>query len=148
MIPTWPALIAIAAYGAGAGFGLAIATLFWRALRAAPVDWTGLIVDEATGKASHSKLGVHGFNVVALVLLARICWNSSPGDGVATMLLTVGGLFGVSQIASKAIGAKVFGGASPAGTTSTTETRTTSSVTAPAPIAESKGNGNGKDVKS
>lgn len=133
-------LLIFAAVSIGAGFGIGLAVLFWRGLRSCRVDWTGLIVDEATGKASHSKLGVHGFNLAAIVLLLRVCWNASPGEGVATMLFAVGGLLGAQQVASKAIGAKVFGGGAAAtpgvSTTSRTETvEERKTVALPAPVA-------------
>ncbi len=68
-----------------------------------------LILDDATGRLSHTKLANVVSFITATIIVTRVCWNASPGDGVATVLLVYLGAAGLNVTASKMIGARFMG---------------------------------------
>lgn len=59
------------------------------------------VEDDTTGKLSHTKLGSILAMLASTVIVLRVCWQATPGEGVATVLLVYCGALGVSQAASK-----------------------------------------------
>jgi hypothetical protein len=90
-------------------------------------------------------------NAAMTVLVIRIGWNATAGDGVVSLFVAYGGIVAGSQLASKLIGAR-FGGGAPAAGTVTTETKLEEKKTtverAPGPAAspESAANPQGRST--
>ena len=63
-----------------------------------------LIRDDATGRASHSKLYAHLGNLAMTAGFLKVVWTAGPGEAVTLLFLVYGGLVAGSQVASKLIG--------------------------------------------
>lgn len=124
-------LLIFAAVSGGAALALGLVYLIWRA----GLHWSGLIVDDATGKVSGTKLSaLFGFAAVTTIFL-RAGWNTAPSDGLSLMILVYYGLATSSQFASKLVGARFGGGiATTPGTEKTTEKTTEKETVRTAPV--------------